>query len=108
MREEYGEAVLFVVLYQREAHAGERMFAEVEQPETYEERQALAEKSCGELGIGATVVIDDMSNTVRTTYGQLPNSAYVIDKGGTIVYKEAWARPEKWGEILTGLLESKD
>jgi hypothetical protein len=108
VREQYGEHVLFIVLYQREAHAGEYTFKEVEQPETYEEREKLAQKSCSELGIGATVVIDEMDNSVRTTYGQLPNSAYIIDKSGKIVYKEAWAHPENWGAILDGLLEAND
>ncbi len=100
--------MLFIVLYQREAHAGEMRFEDVEQPETYEEREELAKKSCSELGIGATVVIDEMDNAVRRTYGQLPNSAYIIDKGGKIIYKEAWAHPENWGAILDGLLGAQD
>jgi hypothetical protein len=94
------------VLYQREAHAGQMQFSEIEQPETYEQREVLAEKACGELKIATTVAIDDMENSVRQAYGQLPNSAYIIDVGGTIVYKEAWARPEGWPDILRGLLDT--
>jgi hypothetical protein len=81
------------------------MFSEIEQPETFEEREELAKKTCDELHIATTVVIDDMENTVRETYGRLPNSAYIIDKGGLIVHKEAWARPDGWPDILSGLLE---
>jgi hypothetical protein len=67
-------------------------FSEVEQPETYEERKELAEKTCDELHIATTVVIDDMENTVRETYGRLPNSAYIIDR---------------WPDILRGLVEDQ-
>jgi hypothetical protein len=105
MREEFGEDVLFIVLYQREAHAGEMMFSEIEQPETYEKRKELAQRTCDELEVATTIVIDDMENTVRRAYGRLPNSAYIIDKGGEIVHKEAWAAPAGWSEILRGLLE---
>lgn len=79
-------------------------FEGIEQPTTFEEREALAEKTCDELHIATTVVIDDMDNSVRRAYGELPNSAYIIDKGGKIVHKEAWARPADWTEILRGLL----
>ena len=95
----------FIVLYQREAHAGEYSFEEVEQPTTMEARQELAEKACDELKIATTVVIDDMENSVRVLYGELPNSAYIIDRGGLIAYKEAWAKPDDWPEILRGLPE---
>ena len=105
MREEFEGRVTFIVLYQREAHAGEFMFRDVEQPEMMEERKELAEKACDELKIATTVVLDDMENSVREAYGSLPNSAYIIDRGGAIVYKEAWARPGGWPEVLRGLLD---
>jgi hypothetical protein len=108
MREEFGEDVLFVVLYQREAHAGEMMFSEIEQPETYEQRKELAQRTCDELKVATTIVIDDMENTVRRAYGRLPNSAYVIDKGGEIVHKEAWAAPDGWSDILREVLARND
>jgi hypothetical protein len=82
-------------------------FSEVEQPETYEERKELAEKTCDELHIATTVVIDDMENTVRETYGRLPNSAYIIDRGGVIVHKEVWTQPDGWPDILRGLVEDQ-
>jgi len=101
--------VLFIILYQREAHAGEvrgevMNFGDVEQPETIEQRVVLARKACDELSIATTVVIDDMNNTVRKAYGELPNSAYFIARGGVITYKEAWARPDGWPEYLRDLV----
>jgi len=104
--------VLFIVLYQREAHAGEKRrsldFSGVAQPDTYEERVALAQKSCSELKIATLVVIDNMENSVRKDYGKLPNSAYFIKKGGRIFHKEAWARPGKWGPILEDMLKKDE
>jgi len=107
VRAEFEKDVLFIILYQREAHAGEARFADVEQPETSEERKELAEKTCDELHIATKVVLDDMANTVRRAYGGLPNSAYVIDKGGVIVHKEPWAKPVEWPDILRGVIETR-
>ena len=104
MREEFELRVTFIVLYQREAHAGEFMFRDVEQPETMEERKELAEKACDELKIATTVVLDDMENSVREAYGSLPNSAYIIDTNGEIVFKEAWGKADAWPEVLDRLL----
>jgi len=113
VREKYQDKVMFIVLYQREAHAGQSMgsldFSEVEQPETFEARLELAKKSCTELKIATKVVIDDMDDSVRTAYGKRPNSAYFISKGGKIFKKESWAHPDKWDPILAKLLkESTD
>ena len=112
VREAYEEKVLFIVLYQREAHAGQRMgntldFSEVEQPDEYGERLVLAEKSCQELSIATLVVIDEMDDAVRRAYGGLPNSAYIINTGGEIFHKESWARPGEWGPILEKMLGGK-
>jgi hypothetical protein len=109
VRERFQDKVLFIVLYQREAHPGQKLrkwdFENVKQPETYEERLALAHKSCEEMKIATLVVIDNMENTVREAYGKLPNSAYFIERGGTIHYKEAWARPDEWGPKLEKMLK---
>ncbi len=80
-------------------------FLEIQQPATMEQRKALAQKACDELKIATTVVVDDMDNSVREAYGYLPNSEYIIDRGGTIVHKEVWAEPAAWPEILRRLWE---
>ncbi len=81
------------------------MFSDIDQPETYEQRKHLAQRTCDDLNPATTIVIDEMDNEVRTTYGRLPNSAYIIDKGGKIIHKESWANIEGWGEILDKLLK---
>jgi hypothetical protein len=53
------------------------------------------------------VVIDDMEDAVREDYGLLPNSAYMIQRGGEIFHKEAWARPDEWGPILERMLAAQ-
>ena len=108
VRERFDDKVLFIVLYQREAHAGESRFVDIEQPESFDARKELASKSCEELNIATLVVIDDMDNTVRKAYGELPNSAYMIQKGGGIFYKEAWARPDEWGPHLEKLVGGQE
>jgi hypothetical protein len=70
-----------------------------------EQRKELAQKACDELKIATTMVIDDLDNSVREAYGYLPNSAYIIEKGGVIVHKEVWAEPAGWPEVLRRLLE---
>jgi hypothetical protein len=80
-------------------------FSEIEQPQTYEERHRLARMTCDELNPTTTIVIDDMENTVREAYGGLPNSAFIIDRGGEVVHKENWASIEGWAEILDNLLK---
>ena len=106
MKDAYEDEILFIVLYQREAHPGELSFKEIEQPEEYDARVELAKKTCDELSIATLVVIDEMDNVVRDAYGGLPNSAYVIGKGGKVLYKEAWAQPDEWGAVFEELFGS--
>ncbi len=103
-REKYEGKVTFIVLYQREAHPEQMQFATITQPETYEERQALAQRTCDELTVATTIVTDGIDYAVREAYGGLPNSDYIIEKGGNILHKEGWAAPQGWNEILDKLL----
>ena len=104
----YQDRVHFVVLYQREAHANEFMFQEVDQPETMDERKILASRCREELGLTWTIVLDGMDNAVREAYGGLPNSAYIIGTDGVIVFKEAWTHPDQWPSVLDELLGEGD
>jgi hypothetical protein len=100
----YQEMVHFVVLYQREAHANEFTFKEIDQPDTMDERKVLASRCREELGLTWTIVVDGMNDAVREAYGGLPNSAYIINTEGVIVFKEAWAHPDEWPAVLDELL----
>lgn len=113
IREKYGEKVTFIILYQREAHPNQRMgsaydYSDIDQPENYEERHVLAQRTCDDLHPATLIVIDDMENSVRKAYGGLPNSAFIIDKGGIVVQKENWADIGAWPAILDRLLDGKD
>jgi len=92
------------VLYQREAHANQMRFQDIDQPVTMEERLVLAGRCRTELGVERTIVLDKMDNAVREAYGGLPNSAYIIDTNGEIVFKEAWGKADAWPEVLDRLL----
>jgi hypothetical protein len=96
--------VEFIVLYQREAHANEMDFQEIDQPVEMDERLELASRCRTELGLDRTIVVDRMDNGVREAYGGLPNSAYIVKPGGEIVFKEAWAKAGGWPEVLDKLL----
>jgi hypothetical protein len=69
-----------------------------------EERLELASRCQGELGVTRTIVVDKMDNGVREAYGGLPNSAYIIARDGTIVFKEPWAKADGWTPVLDSLL----
>ena len=79
-------------------------FQDIDQPVEMEERKALAARCRTELGVVRTIVVDKMDNAVREAFGGLPNSAYIIAKGGEIVFKEPWSKGDKWHEVLDGIL----
>ena len=79
-------------------------FQDIDQPVTMEERLALASRCGPELGVERTVVVDKLDNAVREAYGGLPNSVYIIQKGGEIVFKEPWSKGDGWPEILDRIL----
>lgn len=90
----------FVVVYQREPHAGQMAFKDVRQPETYEERRALAKKAKEELEIGLPLWIDTMEDLSRALFGDLPSPAILIGPDGVIRAKLPWAEPERVEPLL--------
>jgi hypothetical protein len=94
---------VFLAIEQKEPHAGQLAFTEVQQPATYEERRALAIRCRDELEVTCTILIDGMDDVSRALFGDLPNPAFIVDGSGRIVAKLPWADPDQIGERLKAL-----
>jgi hypothetical protein len=99
--------VRFVVVYQREPHAGQMAFADVEQPRTDEQRAALARRMLDELGLDVDVWLDDLGDQSRNAFGDLPSWGIVIRPDGRIGAKLPWAEPDQLAVVLSDLAAAK-
>ena len=95
--------MVFFAIEQKEPHAGQLAFTEVEQPSTYAERQALAIRCRDELQIPFRILVDGMDDASRALFGDLPSPAFVIDSAGRVAEKLPWSDPDRIAEILKGL-----
>lgn len=83
----FRDRVRFVMVQVREAHPG----AAIPQPKTPEQKlsHAIALKVHHRLPF--EVAVDDLDGTLHRKLGARPNSAFLIDKEGTIVFRAHWA-----------------
>lgn len=95
--------VAFVVVYQREPHAGRMGFADVDQPATYAERVALARRAHDELGLTAPAAVDFMDDASRALFGDLPAPVFVVDPRGVVAAKDPWIDPRRLAAMLEPL-----
>ncbi|MCK5943829.1 MAG: hypothetical protein KAI24_17730 [Planctomycetes bacterium] len=90
----------FVVVYQREPHARQLAFRDVPQPKDFAERAALARKALKELKLDVDVWIDDDGDQSRALFGDLPHSAIVLDRVGTVQVKLSWCDPTVLAQLI--------
>jgi hypothetical protein len=93
---------LFVV-YARELHPGDRKFKDYSWPKSETEKWAYAEEFA-ELG-SIPVAVDGLDNAILDKYGRVPNSAFVIDQNGVLVFRATWADSRKIETVVSKLLE---
>ena len=86
----------FVLLYVREAHPGERRSAHHNQQEKID----AAKKSGRNHQEERVTLIDDVSGSAHTCYGAMPNSIYVIDTDGTILFRSIWNNAPEIEDVL--------
>jgi hypothetical protein len=86
--------VRFVLVYQREPHARQMAFRDVAQPVNREERAELAQKALDECKLDVDVWVDDLGDSSRAAFGDLPHAAVVIDPAGVIRLKLSWCEPQ--------------
>ena len=88
--------VVFVVVYVREAHPGERL----SQHKDMAEKIAAAKIIAPRYGEHRRVLVDNYDGDFHRAYGAMPNVVYIIRPDGKIHYRCNWAAPHKVKEAL--------
>ena len=95
--------IVFLLLYVREAHPGERTPAH----RTFEEKLACARRFKEEERDNRLVLVDDLEGTIHKQYGLFPNFVYVIDHEGHVVFRRPWNVPERLDETLKAISDKQ-
>ncbi|WP_439477938.1 TlpA family protein disulfide reductase [Brevundimonas sp.] len=104
LHESFGEHVRFVLVYVREAHPG----GSIPQPRTIEQKQRHAAALKVELGLPFEVAVDDIDGGLHRKLGARPNSAYIVDADGVILFRAQWANVgEPLNRALAALAEGR-
>lgn len=88
---EFGDAVRFVLVNTREAHPGRL----IPQPRTFECKWEHARELRRHHALPFKVAVDGIDGEAHRAFGPKPNSAYLIDPEGTILYRAHWANDER-------------
>ena len=87
----FGDRVRFVMVNVREDHPGKA----VPQQKALDEKAAHAEQQRGLHGFKFEVAVGDIDGTFHRALSPKPNSAYVLGKDGTILFRAQWANDTK-------------
>jgi thiol-disulfide isomerase/thioredoxin len=87
----FGDRVRFVMVNVREAHPGNSF----PQPTTLATKIAHAERLRDLHGFEFQVAVDDVDGTLHRAMSPKPNSAYLLAKDGTILFRAQWANDTK-------------
>jgi hypothetical protein len=91
----FGDRVRFVVVYVREAHPEDgwiiaenrRSGIAVHDPQTEDERHAVASTCAAGLRVTMPMVVDGVGNAVASAYGGWPDRLYLIGRDGRIRFQ---------------------
>ena len=93
----------FLLLYVREAHPGERVPAH----RTQQEKIDAARLSRRRYDDNRATVVDTVDGVAHRIYGAMPNSVYVIDSDGTILFRSIWNNAEHMKGVLGRIASRK-
>ena len=85
--DEFGDRVKFVMMYVREAHPGEHFAQVATMGEKLGHARALKEF----YDIDWTVAADSVDGNLHRALDPKPNSAFLMDRDGTILFRSLWA-----------------
>ena len=95
LRKDFQNQAEFLLVYVKEAHPEDEWRSAgntkqgilFKQPTTIEERLDIARAFIGKMDVETRTLVDDIANTAEELYAAWPERIYVIDRGGTIIYK---------------------
>jgi peroxiredoxin len=90
----------FLFVYTNESHPGDRYPNHT----SFEQKLAVAQELKQLEEIRFPVLVDHLDGTVHRTYGDRPNSCFVVNRDGRLVYRTAMTDPPLLSEYLTHLL----
>ena len=109
---EYSDRVHFLVIYIREAHPTDGWYMgnhNIRDPQTIEERQALAGTCEVRMKYGIPTIVDDMDDGVMKTYAAWPDRLYLIDPDRKVAFaggRGPWGfKPSKLKKAIERLME---
>ena len=110
---EYGDRVQFLVIYIREAHPTDGWYMgnhDFRDPQTIEERRALAGTCETRLNYGIPTLVDEMDDGVMKAYAAWPDRLYLVDLDGKVAYAGGIGprgfKPGKLKRAIEQLMES--
>lgn len=93
----------FAILYVREAHPGPLR----PKHENDGDKRANAQALQTEDREGREIWLDGIEGAAHTALGQYPNSVFIINQNGCIVFMADWNNPRATGRALTALKAGK-
>ena len=88
--------VEWLVVYVREAHPGEK----AGQAKTIDEKIAYAKRNREEYKEDRRIVVDSVEGRWHHDWGLLPNTVYVINPEGKVIYRADWSFPKNVDRVL--------
>ncbi len=90
--------VVFLLVYSRERHAGERGYPEFRNASNDAEKAELAKLLATRTCL--PIAVDGIDEQTLRLYGAVPNAAYVLNPQGTIIFRSTWADSRKIEQVL--------
>lgn len=91
--------VVFILLYVREAHPGNKRPAH----RSIEDKMICAKRLKKEEKEKRIVMVDTIDGKIHKRFGSLPNEVYVIDKKGIVAYRAQNNNPREVKKVLEAL-----
>lgn len=93
----------FAILYVREAHPG----AVIEQPKDMALKSAHASRLRDEDGEVRKILLDDLEGSLHRAFGGYPNSLFILNRGGCVVWRSDWNNPRATAKALKRLTSGR-
>lgn len=94
------KGIQFFYVYRTLSHPERNDYVD---PFTIEERLLHVAESKKKFNVSIPYIADNMDNSVRLAYGDIPNPAFIFDREGRVVYMLAWADPELLRDVMAEL-----